>query len=96
LLALLIPGTLTLTSKMEKYPDLDNYADDFDEEYEDLNSGARTSQDKEIIREALKQLAAAHKKWTRELLISCQVEKPLVTLQIFTSSSRVSLNPNKD
>ena len=67
-------------AKMDKYPDFDNSADDFDEEYEDLNSGARTSQDKTIIREALRQLAAAHKIWTTELLISCQVEKPLVTL----------------
>ena len=67
-------------AKMEKYPNLNNSADDFDEEYKDLNSGARTSQDKKIIREALRQLAAAHKIWTRELLISCQVEKPLATL----------------
>ena len=69
-----------LTAKMEKHPDLDNSVDDFNEEYEDLNSGARTSRDKTIIREALRQLATAHKIWTRELLISCQVEKPLVTL----------------
>jgi hypothetical protein len=57
-----------------------DFESDLDEEFEDLNPGKRTTQDKAIIRETIRQYQLVQASWISLAMKDCNVDRPIMDI----------------